>query len=88
MGLGILEAQTVSGAQVPGTVFLDAAELGSDAGEILKASTLKKGTGKASDIILVPQPSNSPNDPLNWPLWQRDLILLLYCYCCCLTIGG
>lgn len=25
-------------------------------------------------IILVPQPSDDPNDPLNWPLWKRDLI--------------
>lgn len=25
-------------------------------------------------IILVPQPSDDPNDPLNWPLWQRDMI--------------
>lgn len=26
---------------------------------------LKHGRGKFSHIILVPQPSNSPNDPLN-----------------------
>ncbi|KAM0287688.1 hypothetical protein ACHAQH_000218 [Verticillium albo-atrum] len=25
-------------------------------------------------IILIPQPSDDPNDPLNWPLWKRDLI--------------
>jgi len=30
---------------------------------------LKRGTGRYKDIILVPQPSDSPNDPLNWPLW-------------------
>ena len=30
---------------------------------------LKYGTGRYSDIILIPQPSDSPNDPLNWPLW-------------------
>lgn len=28
-------------------------------------------------IILVPQPSDDPNDPLNWPLWQRDLICFI-----------
>ncbi|EEP82993.1 conserved hypothetical protein [Uncinocarpus reesii 1704] len=28
-------------------------------------------------IILVPQPSDDPNDPLNWPLWRRDLILAI-----------
>lgn len=29
------------------------------------------------DIILVPQPSDDPNDPLNWPLWKRDLITFI-----------
>lgn len=28
-------------------------------------------------IILVPQPSDDPNDPLNWPLWRRDLIAFI-----------
>ena len=28
-------------------------------------------------IILVPQPSDDPNDPLNWPLWKRDSILFI-----------
>lgn len=30
-------------------------------------------------IILVPQPSDDPNDPLNWPLWRRDLIIAILC---------
>src|SRR5437762_3245264 len=34
------------------------------AGDILKH---KKG----SDIVLVPQPSNDLNDPLNWPAWKK-----------------
>ena len=29
--------------------------------------------------ILVPQPSDDPNDPLNWPLWRRDLITSILC---------
>jgi hypothetical protein len=24
-----------------------------------------------SDIVLVPQPSDDPNDPLNWPYWKK-----------------
>ncbi|KAJ8612796.1 hypothetical protein MRB53_037267 [Persea americana] len=32
-----------------------------------------------SGIILVPQPSDDPNDPLNWPLWRRDLITGILC---------
>ncbi|PVH95713.1 MFS general substrate transporter [Periconia macrospinosa] len=29
---------------------------------------------KTGKILLVPQPSDDPNDPLNWPLWKRDTI--------------
>ena len=29
--------------------------------------------------MLIPQPSNDPNDPLNWPLWRRDFILAILC---------
>lgn len=37
-------------------------------------------------IILEPQPEDSPNDPLNWPSWQRDIALLaLGIYC---MLGG
>lgn len=32
---------------------------------------LKHGTGKYSNIILTPQPSDSPNDPLNVSLLQQ-----------------
>lgn len=28
----------------------------------------------------IPQPSDDVNDPLNWPLWRRDLITLLLCF--------
>lgn len=28
---------------------------------------------KDGDIVLVPQPSISPNDPLNWPKWRKAL---------------
>lgn len=29
--------------------------------------------------ILVPQPSDAASDPLNWPLWRRDLIVTILC---------
>lgn len=29
----------------------------------------------ATGVILNPQPHDSPNDPLNWPLLKRDLCL-------------
>lgn len=28
-------------------------------------------------ILLNPQPQNDPNDPLNWPVWRRDMALLV-----------
>lgn len=38
---------------------------------------LKHGTGRYSHLLLVPQPSDDPNDPLNWPLWKKDFILCI-----------
>ncbi|KAG9242382.1 MFS transporter-like protein [Calycina marina] len=35
---------------------------------------LKCDTYGKLPIILIPQPSDDPNDPLNWPLWKRDII--------------
>jgi hypothetical protein len=41
-------------------------------GEVVRDRNLQyDASGK---ILLVPQPSDDPNDPLNWPLWRRDLI--------------
>ncbi|OBT53924.1 hypothetical protein VE04_05142 [Pseudogymnoascus sp. 24MN13] len=64
MPLGILESG--HGRDVRGTVVLDdlAANTGVDIG--LDVSVLKHGSGKYSHIILNPQPSDDPNDPLNW----------------------
>lgn len=50
-----------------------------------RASEGKKLT-KDGAIILEPQPDDSHNDPLNWPMWKRDTALLslgLYC-----MVGG
>ena len=38
---------------------------------------LKHATGSNSDLILIPQPSEDLNDPLNWPQWQKDLQLAI-----------
>jgi hypothetical protein len=80
MTWGILESKG-SLEHVPGTAQLE---------DLLPESTahLKKGSGKDIDIVLIPQPSSDLNDPLNWPLWQRDLILLLYCFCTNICVGG
>ena len=84
MPLKILEHAAGVGHHVPGTVVLDTHTNTVE----LELSCLGKGTGKNAEVILVPQPSNDLNDPLNWPLWQRDCILLLYCFCTVRVTGG
>jgi len=67
MGIGILEPQQ---AVVPGTIQLFDSQL-----EEADTSHLKHSAdGKT---ILAPQPSDSPNDPLNWPLYKKDLVFLV-----------
>jgi hypothetical protein len=39
-----------------------------------------------SQFVLDPQPDDSVNDPLNWPVWQRDAALVslgFYCFFFC-----
>ncbi|KAK7415508.1 hypothetical protein QQX98_005861 [Neonectria punicea] len=77
MPLGILEAKGVE--HVPGTTryFDDPSRpqiATSDHGG------LKCDTSGKQPIILIPQPSDDPNDPLNWPLWRRDLITFTLCF--------
>ena len=71
MGLGIIEPK--SGKHVPGTSLLfdhAATPLPSGDDAVTAAPTsefhknLKHDVGKQSDVLLVPQPSQSPNDPL------------------------
>lgn len=42
-----------------------------------ESAGLKCDTSGPVPILLVPQPSDDPNDPLNWPLWKRDSILIV-----------
>ncbi|KIH88232.1 hypothetical protein SPBR_07798 [Sporothrix brasiliensis 5110] len=59
MGLGILEPHNQSKA-VPAAVQLE----GEDEATLRAAARLKHGSGRHVDVVLVPQPSDSPNDPL------------------------
>ncbi|TID27357.1 putative mfs transporter protein [Venturia nashicola] len=73
MGLGVLEDRKLQ--QVPGTsVVVDDDARRAETNTSLNPNLKYDRTGS---IILVPQPSDDPNDPLNWPLWRRDLILFL-----------
>ncbi|EMR86092.1 putative major facilitator superfamily transporter protein [Botrytis cinerea BcDW1] len=73
MGLLILEDKT---EHVPGTTrYFDDPERPQVASA--ESAGLKCDTSGPVPIILVPQPSDDPRDPLNWPLWKRDVILLV-----------
>ncbi|KAK7748654.1 hypothetical protein SLS53_000675 [Cytospora paraplurivora] len=73
MGPGILEDRVMD--HVPGTTrYFDDPSRPQYAAE--GTHGLKTDNTGPVPIILVPQPSDDPNDPLNWPLWRRDLITL------------
>lgn len=74
MGLGILEDKVM--AHVPGTTrYFDDPERPQFAAD--GVTGLKCDYSGPVPIILVPQPSDDPNDPLNWPLWKRDLVTFI-----------
>ncbi|KAF3058535.1 hypothetical protein GL218_05253 [Daldinia childiae] len=75
MPWGILESKYEG--NVPGTVILTDQSDIPDEYRNVSRELLKHGTGKYSNIILTPQPSDSPNDPLNWPTWRKDVVLVI-----------
>ncbi|KAK9447333.1 major facilitator superfamily domain-containing protein [Limtongia smithiae] len=83
MGLGVLQDHKL--AHVPGTSLLDDEFFGSEG-----APALKHFAGADGHIVLVPQPSDDPNDPLNWKLRHRDLLLLVHTfgYVMCSAVPG
>ncbi|KAI9853921.1 MAG: hypothetical protein M1824_000796 [Vezdaea acicularis] len=74
MGLGVLSDSKMD--HVPGTTrWIDESvtdhNVEGDRG--LGNQNIKRD--RTGSLILSPQPSDDPNDPLNWPLWKRDVIL-------------
>ncbi|KAH7906864.1 major facilitator superfamily domain-containing protein [Hygrophoropsis aurantiaca] len=76
MGLGIL-ADRHLGEDVPGTSLLDDLHSKKPNGSAAYDTNLKRSK---SGIVLVPQPSSSPNDPLNWPFWKKCMLMLTITY--------
>ena len=72
--LGVLEDTKIP--HVPGTVILE--ENAAHSQE--RTGGLKHGTGRNANVILVPQPSNDPNDPLNWPQSKKLTALGITCW--------
>jgi MFS family permease len=48
----------------------------------------KVTTASSKRIALIPKPSNDPNDPLNWPLWQKDLMFGILCLMSALSVSN
>jgi len=83
MGLGVLEDHKLE--HVPGTAPLN--ELGR---EIYNASGIDSTILKhdlTGQIVLVPQPSDSPNDPYNWPRWKKERFTIAFAFSCG-AVGG
>ncbi|KAF4634329.1 hypothetical protein G7Y89_g3774 [Cudoniella acicularis] len=59
--------------RVPGTAILNEENAHSET----VTGELKHGTGKYSHIVLTPQPSEDPNDPLNWSPLRKMTIMLI-----------
>ncbi|EON66743.1 hypothetical protein W97_05989 [Coniosporium apollinis CBS 100218] len=75
MGLGVLEDRKLD--HVPGTATVLDDEARQREENVVVDPNLKYDRSGPHPIILVPQPSDDPNDPLNWPLWKRDVILVV-----------
>ena len=77
MGLGILEDTHLE--HVPGTTLFsdDPNKNAAEAYKDVDLNLLKHAKGKDSHIVLVPQPSDDPNDPLNWPKWKKHMVFFV-----------
>ncbi|KAF2676267.1 MFS general substrate transporter [Lentithecium fluviatile CBS 122367] len=80
MALGILEPKK-AGEQPPGTEFL-VDDTQTAAEHQLEHENFKHAKGKKTNIILVPQPSLDPNDPLLWPTWKRETAFAILFFNC------
>ncbi|EXJ96422.1 hypothetical protein A1O1_01548 [Capronia coronata CBS 617.96] len=70
----------------PTAMTVDLDRIGETEGYLLDEAALRKQYGIADDVplkktkdgvVLIPQPSDDPDDPLNWPAWKKGCILLV-----------
>ncbi|KAF1851655.1 MFS general substrate transporter [Cucurbitaria berberidis CBS 394.84] len=72
--LNVLEDKHLT--HVPATVILNE----QDHQHTEETAGLKRGSGKDADIILIPQPSEDPNDPLNWSTTKKWTIMSIVAF--------
>lgn len=78
MPLGILEDYKLE--HVPGTALLR--DLGrTDLETAVDADYGSLKHDATGQIVLVPQPSDSPNDPYRWPRWKKEMVCCSYLQC-------
>jgi hypothetical protein len=68
---------------------LDLDHIGETQGYVLDEAILRRQLGLSPDAklktaqdgktLLIPQPSDDPRDPLNWPAWRKHTTLLVIC---------
>ncbi|POS75896.1 hypothetical protein DHEL01_v205709 [Diaporthe helianthi] len=79
MPLGILEDRHLE--HVPGTSPLnELGHVGIEDTAGIDSNFLKHDS--TGTIVLVPQPSDSPNDPYNWPKWKKRMFTVAIAYGC------
>jgi hypothetical protein len=83
MGLGVLEDHKLE--HVPGTAPLN--ELGIEGYNATGVDSSSLKHDPTGQIVLVPQPSDSPNDPYNWSRWKKERFTLTYAFGCG-AVGG
>ncbi|KAG4421447.1 hypothetical protein IFR04_005397 [Cadophora malorum] len=78
MGLGVLEDHELE--HVPGTAPLN--ELGSENFNTNGVDSTILKHDPTGQIVLVPQPSDSPNDPYNWSRWKKERFTIAFAFGC------
>jgi hypothetical protein len=73
--------------QEPTLRDVDLEQIGEKEGYVLDEANLRRtlnipdhaGIKTASDgkTVLIPQPSDDPQDPLNWPTWKKTMVLYI-----------
>lgn len=88
MPLGILEDTKLD--HVPGTAPLNELQLELELGSEDRISGVDPSLLKhdpSGRFVLVPQPSDSPNDPYNWPRWKKEMFTVAFAWGCG-CVGG
>lgn len=73
MPLGIIDSRRLE--HVPGTAPLEKVQ-NAALRELGRVPNIALKYDKTGTIVLIPQPSDDPNDPLNWPRWRKEIFII------------